>query len=143
MNLQSVEERQIMETDVQIARVPKKAIWAGRVISAIPVLSLLFSGSVKILKLPSVVQGFGEYGYPAGLLVLIGILEAGSTIVYVIPRTAVLGAILMTGFLGGAITSNVRMNNPLFSIPLALGVLVWAGLYLRDPRLRALIPLRD
>src|SRR5438105_15901411 len=107
-----------MESGVQKTVVPKGTLWAGRVISAIPILLLLFSGSVKILKLPSVVQGFGEYGYPASLMVVIGILEAGCTIVYVIPRTAVLGAILMTGYLGGAITSNVRINSPLFSIPL-------------------------
>ena len=89
------------------------------------------------------VQGFVESGYPASTIMVIGILEVGSTIVYLIPRTAVLGAILMTGFLGGAIASNVRIGNPLFSIPLALGVLVWAGLYLREQRLRALLPLRS
>lgn len=121
----------------------KKSAWAGYVLSALPVLALLFSGTVKLLKLPSVVQGFVESGYPASTITVIGILEVGSTIVYLIPRTAVLGAILMTGFLGGAIASNVRINNPLFSIPLALGVLVWAGLYLREQRLRALLPLRS
>ena len=122
---------------------PRKSAWAGYVLSAIPVLALLFSGVLKLLKLRSVVQGFVESGYPASTIVVIGILEVGSTVVYLIPRTAVLGAILMTGFLGGAIASNVRIGNPLFSIPLALGVLVWAGLYLREQRLRALLSLRS
>jgi len=131
-----------MHTGVQLAAVSRKSMWTGRVLSAIPVLMLLFSGSVKLMKLPSVVQGLAQFGYPVSLITLIGILEVGSTIVYLIPRTAVLGAILMTGFLGGAITTNVRMHNPLFSIPLILGVLVWAGLYLRDQRLGVLIPLR-
>jgi len=142
MSLPLAEEREVMQSGVQTAVAPKKTVWAGYVISAIPVLMLLFSGSVKLLRLPSVVQGFGVYGYSASLITVIGILEVGCTFVYLIPRTAVLGAILMTGFLGGAIVSNVRLNNSLFSIPLILGVMVWGGLYLREPRLRALIPLR-
>lgn len=132
-----------MQSGVQEVATSRKTVWAGYVLSALPVLALLFSGTVKLLKLPSVVQGFVESGYPASTIVVIGILEVGSTVVYLIPRTAVLGAILMTGFLGGAIASNVRISNPLFSIPLALGILVWAGLYLREQRLRALLPLRS
>jgi hypothetical protein len=104
---------------------------------------LLFGGVVKLLQLPSVVQGFAQYGYPASSLPIVGILEVASTIVYLIPRTAVLGAILMTGVLGGAIASNVRISDPAFAVPLVLGVLLWGGLYLRDQRLRALIPLRE
>ncbi|HSB75060.1 MAG TPA: DoxX family protein [Terriglobales bacterium] len=119
-----------------------QALWAGRIISAIPVLMLLFSGTVKLMKLPSVVEGLAQYGFPATQISLIGILEVGCTLIYLIPRSAMLGAVLMTGFLGGAVTTNVRLSNPLFAIPLALGVLVWAGLYLRDPRLRLLLPLR-
>ncbi|HLK34210.1 MAG TPA: DoxX family protein, partial [Terriglobales bacterium] len=111
-------------------------------LTVLPVLMLLFSGTVKLLKLPSVVQGFAQYGYGEHLIPVIGILEVICPIIYLIPRTAALGAILMTGFLGGAIASNVRMGNSLFSIPLLLGVLAWGGLYLRDQRLRALIPLR-
>jgi hypothetical protein len=131
-----------MQSRVQMAAVSKRAMWAGRIISAIPVLMLLFAGSVKLPRLPSVVQGFAQYGYPAHLLPVIGILEIVCAIVYGIPRTAALGAILMTGLLGGAIASNVRMDDPAFIVPLILGVLVWGGLYFRDPRLRALIPLR-
>jgi hypothetical protein len=132
-----------MQTAVQPRAVAKKSMWAGRVLSAIPALMLLFGGVVKLLQLLSVVQGFAQYGYPASSLPVVGILEVGSTIVYLIPRTAVLGAILMTGVLGGAIASNVRIANPAFVVPLVLGVLVWGGLYLRDQRLRALIPLRE
>ncbi|MGE5206192.1 MAG: DoxX family protein [Chlamydiota bacterium] len=132
-----------MQTAVQRVAVSKKSVWAGRVLSAIPALMLLFGGVVKLLQLPSVVQGFAQYGYPASSLPIVGILEVASTIVYLIPRTAVLGAILMTGVLGGAIASNVRIADPAFAAPLVLGVLVWGGLYLRDQRLRALIPLRE
>jgi uncharacterized membrane protein YphA (DoxX/SURF4 family) len=127
---------------VQPATISKQSVWVGRVVSAIPVLALLFSGSVKLMKVPGVVEGFVQFGYPASLIPVIGILEIACPIIYVIPRTAVLGAILMTGFLGGAIASNVRLNNPLFWVPLVLGVLAWGGLYLRDSRVRALIPLR-
>lgn len=132
-----------MQTAVQKVAVSKKSVWAGRVLSAIPALMLLFGGVVKLLQVPSVVQGFAQYGYPASSLPVVGILEVGSTIVYLIPRTAVLGAILMTGVLGGAIASNVRIADPAFAVPLVLGVMAWGGLYLRDRRLRALIPLRE
>jgi DoxX-like protein len=113
-----------MQADAQTVSGSKKSVWAGRAVSAIPVLFLLFVGSMKLLKLPSVLQGFAEYGYPAGTIPAIGILEIGSTIIYLIPRTAVLGAILMTGLLGGAIASNVPISNHLYFIPLILGVLV-------------------
>jgi hypothetical protein len=109
----------------------------------LPVLALLFSGIMKLVKPPSVVQGLAQFGYPGSLIVVIGILEVGCTAVYLIPRTRVLGAILMTAFLGGATASNVRMGSPLFVVPVILGVLVWLGLFLRESRLRALIPLRS
>ena len=142
MNLQLAEESEFMQSGVQMAAVSKGTMWAGRIFSAIPALTLLFGGAVKLLKLPSVMQGFAQYGYPANSVPVVGILEVACAIVYLIPRTAVLGAILMTGLLGGAIASNVRINNPAFIVPLTLGVLVWGGIYFRDPRLRALIPLR-
>ncbi len=132
-----------MHAAVPTAAGSTKSVWAGRVVSAIPVLILLFGGGMKLLELPSVLQGFAQYGFPAGTIPVIGILEIGSSIVYLIPRTAALGAILMTGLLGGAIASNVRINNHAYFFPLVVGVLVWAGLYLRDWRLRALIPLRE
>jgi hypothetical protein len=87
--------------------------------------------------------GFARYGYPERLILLIAFLEIGCTILHVIPRTTVLGAILMTGYLGGATASNVRIGDPSFVITVILGILVWLGLYLRDQRLRPLIPLRN
>lgn len=143
MNLQLAGESEFVQSGVQMAAISKRTLWAGRIFSAIPALTLLFGGAVKLLKLPSVMQGFAQYGYPANSIPVVGILEVACTVVYLIPRTAVLGAILMTGLLGGAIASNVRINNPAFIAPLILGVLVWGGLYLRDQRLRALIPFRD
>lgn len=131
-----------MQSNTEPAPVSKKTLWAGRVISALPVLLLLFSGVMKLMKPPSVLQGFAHYGYSESLIPVLGILEIACTLVYLIPRASVLGAILMTGYLGGATASNVRVGDPAFFITVILGVLVWGGLYLRDNRLRALIPLR-
>ncbi len=132
-----------MQPAAQTAPVSKKQLWAGRIISALPVLLLLFSGVMKLLKPAPVVQGFAHYGYPESLIVVIGILEIACTLVYVIPQTSYLGAILMTAYLGGATASNVRVGDPSYFVTVILGVLVWAGLYLRDPRLRAFLPLRS
>jgi hypothetical protein len=131
-----------MQLDTQSASVSKKMLWAGRVISTLPVLLLLLSGVMKLMKPAPVVQGFAHFGYPDSLILSIGILELACTVVYMIPRTSVLGAILMTGYLGGATATNVRVGDPSFFLTIILGVLVWAGLFLRDDRLRALIPLR-
>jgi len=115
---------------------------AGRIISALPVLLLLFSGVMKLMKPPSVMQGFAGYGYPESLILVVGLLEIACTVVYAIPSTSILGAILLTGYLGGATATNVRVGNPAFIMTTILGVLAWVGLFLRDDRLRALIPLR-
>ena len=131
-----------MPSAAQTAPVSKKRLWAGRIVSALPVLMLLFSGVMKLIKPAAVVQGFAHFGYPESLAFSIGILELACTVVYVIPRTSVLGAILMTAYLGGATATNVRVGDPLFFIPVVLGMLVWGGLFLRDDRLRALILLR-
>lgn len=119
-----------------------KTVWTGRVLSAIPVLMLLFSAAVKFMRTPAVVQGFAQYGFPDKMILVIAIIELGCVVVYLIPRTAVLGAILMTGLLGGATVTNLRVGDPLYFVPVLLGILAWAGLFLRDSRLRALIPLR-
>ncbi|MEW6682443.1 MAG: DoxX family protein [Nitrospirota bacterium] len=110
--------------------------------TALPVLLLLFSGVMKLLKPAPVVEGFAHLGYPASVALGIGIAELACVVLYVIPRTAVLGAILLTGYLGGATASHVRVGEP-FVMAIVMGVLVWGGLYLRDERLRALIPLRS
>jgi DoxX-like family len=104
---------------------------------------LLFSGTMKLIKPAPVIEGFARYGYPERLILLVGFLEIACTIVYAIPRTTVLGAILMTGYLGGATASNVRIGDPSHVVTVVLGVVVWLGLYLRDQRLRALIPLKS
>ena len=123
------------------APVSKKMLWTGRVLSALPVLMLLFSAGMKLAKPAPVLEGFVHLGYPASLALALGILELACTVLYVIPRTSVLGAILLTGYLGGATATHLRIGEPFYG-PVLLGVLVWAGLYLRDPRLRALLPLR-
>jgi hypothetical protein len=119
-----------------------KILWAGRILSALAALPLAFSGAMKLSGSPAVSDVFvGKFGYPASTIVTIGILELCCLVAFVIPRTAVLGATLLTGYLGGAIATHVRVGDP-FVVPLVLGMLVWAGIYLRDARLRALIPLR-
>ena len=121
----------------------KRVLWTGRVLSALPILLLLFSAVMKLMRLPAVVQGFAHYGYPESLIVVIGLLELACTIIYAIPRTAMLGAILTTAYLGGATATNVRVGDLSWIVTVILGVLVWAGLYARDTRLRALLPLRN
>jgi DoxX-like protein len=130
-----------MQSTTHAVPVGKTSLWTGRILSALPVLMLAFSAIMKLLKPAPVVQGFAQYGYPEYLLVPLGIVEMLCAVVYVIPRTAVLGAILMTGYLGGATATNVRVGDPSFLIPVLLGVLAWAGLFLRDDRLRALLPM--
>jgi hypothetical protein len=121
--------------------VSKKALWAGRVISAIPVLMLTISAVVKLMRPVALVPEFERLQIPWRLAVPIGIVELACTIIYVIPKTAVLGAILLTAYLGGAVLTHLRIGDPFWS-PIMFGVPIWAGLYLRDPRLRALLPLR-
>jgi len=134
-----------MHSVAPAAPVSKKALWAGRILGALPLLMLLPSATMKFLKPPEVIEGFVRLGYPESLALGLGILELACTAVYLVPRTSVLGAILLTGYLGGATATHVRVGDPLsmFIIPVILGVLVWGGLFLRDPRLRALIPLRS
>ena len=131
-----------MQSDTHTAPVSKKMIWAGRIMSALPVLMLLLSGVMKLVKPASVVEGFVRLGYPESLALGIGIVELACAALYVVPRTSVLGAILLTAYLGGATATHVRIGEPFF-MPILLGVLVWGGLFLRDERLRALLPLRQ
>jgi hypothetical protein len=117
-------------------------VWAGRVVSVLPVLGLVMSAAMKLAKVEAAVEGFTKLGYPAHVLLPLGIVELTCTILYLIPRTAVLGAILLTGYLGGAIATHVRVEEG-FVPPVIMGVLVWLGLFLRDRRIRDLIPLRN
>jgi hypothetical protein len=130
-----------MQSDTQTAPVSKKLLWAGYIISALPVLMLLFSGVMKLVKPAPVVEGFVRLGYPESLALGIGIVELACAALYVIPQTSVLGAILLTGYLGGATATHLRIGEPFFA-PIVLGVMVWGGLFFRDARLRALLPLR-
>jgi DoxX-like family len=115
-------------------------IWTGRVSSALAVLFLVFDGVIKVMVLPPVVDSFAQLGYATELAVGIGVLELLCIAVYVLPRTSVLGAVLLTGYLGGAIASHVRADSELFSLvfPIIIGALLWGGLYLRDARVRAM-----
>lgn len=131
-----------MQAGIQNARVSKKKLWTGRIISALAVLMLVFSGVMKLLKPAAVMEEFARLGYPESLAVSIGILEILCAVVYIIPRTSILGAILLTGYLGGATATHVRIGDPFF-IPIVLGIFIWGGLFLRDDRLRALIPFRS
>jgi hypothetical protein len=130
----------MMETAVNMS--PKWMRWTGLGLSLLPALGLLASATMKLTQQPKMVEMFtGKFGYPADLLVVIAVLELTCTVIYLIPQTAVLGAILLTGYLGGAVATHVRVSDH-FAAPLIFGILVWAGLFLRDERVRALIPLR-
>jgi hypothetical protein len=119
-------------------------LWAGRIVSAVAVLFLLLDATIHVLKPPPVVEAFAALGFPIALSTQIGILELVCVLVYVIPRTAILGAVLLTGYLGGATAVQVRAGHATFEciFPALIGVLLWAGLLLRDRRLRALVTLR-
>jgi len=134
-----------MQSDTQTAATSRKMLWAGRIISALPVLFLLMDGAMKLAKPAFVVEATVRLGYPESVIIGLGIVLLSCTLLYVIPRTSVLGAILLTGYLGGAVATHVRVSDGLFpiSFPIILGVLIWGGLYLRDERLRTLLPLRS
>jgi hypothetical protein len=130
-----------MNSDAQSVPASKTLLWVGRVLSALPVLLLLTTGMFGLLKPAAAAQGAAHYGFPDGALLRITIVEIACAILYAIPRTAVLGAILLTGYFGGAVATHVRVGEPFF-LALIVGIMVWAGLYLRDARVRELIPLR-
>lgn len=116
--------------------------WTGLAVTALPALMLTMSATMKLTQNAKMVAMMGgKFGYPEHLLPVIGVLEALCLALYLVPRTATLGAILLTGYLGGAVATHVRVGDA-FVAPLLVGVLVWLGLYLRDTRLRPLLPLR-
>lgn len=117
------------------------SVWTGRIISVLPAFLLLFSGAMKLAKPPEVIEGFGKLGWPEEYALGLGILEIVCTLLYLIPWTSVLGAILLTGYLGGAIATHVRLGDFAIVVQVILGVCLWLGLYLRDKRLRALLPV--
>jgi hypothetical protein len=124
------------------ASMEKRSPWPGRVVSAIPVLMLLMSGGFKLAGGAKMAADWVAFGYPIETLVPIGVTEVICALLLAIPRTSVLGAVLVTGYLGGAVATHVRMSQASFVAPAILGAVAWLGLYLRDPRLRALLPLK-
>lgn len=134
-----------MSSSAQLTAPSMKRPWAGIIISAIPILFLLMDGVMKLIKPAVVVETTVKLGYSENVIIPLGTVLLICTILYTIPRTSVLGAILLTGYLGGAVATHVRASGSLFEIlfPAIMGALVWGGLYLRDERLRALLPLRS
>ena len=122
----------------------KSSRWIGLIVSGLPALFLLIDGVMKLFKPAVVVDGTVKLGYSEGVIVPLGIVLVACTILYLIPVTSVLGAILITGYLGGAVATHVRIGNPMLShalFPVYVGALLWLGLWLRDARLRALLPI--
>ena len=122
--------------------VSKGALWTGRVMSALPVFFVLMGSVMKLMRLPAVHEGFARAGLSDSLIVPVGLIELICVITYTIPATAVLGAILMTGLLGAACLTSLRIADPTYPLPVILGMLAWGGLFMRDLRVRALIPFR-
>jgi hypothetical protein len=126
--------------------ISKESLWTGRIFSALIVAFLLFDAVIHLMRPAPVVEAFAKLGLPLRLAVTLGITELVCILLYVIPRTSILGAILLTGYLGGAIATQMPRSNSLFGeilFPVYVGVIVWGGIYLRDERLRTLIPLRS
>lgn len=132
------------QSTVRSLPVSKKRLWSGRTLTILAVLFLLFDAVGKLAMPAPVVDAFVRIGFPVGLGVEVGLLILTCTAIYAIPRTAVLGAILLTGFLGGAVAIQMRVGSPLFEtlFPVILGVIVWAGILLRDERLLDVFPIR-
>ena len=123
----------------------KVRLWAGRIVGGLPALFLLVDAIMKFVKPKPVVAETVRLGYPESVIIGLGVVLLASTLLYLIPKTSILGAILLTGYLGGAVATHVRVGDGWFPIlfPVVFGVLLWAGLWLRDDRLQKLIPLRD
>ena len=119
-----------------------RSVWTGRVLSGIAVAFLVFDAGLKLMQHPEAVKGTTALGYPADVLGALGLIQVICLALYLLPRTAVLGAVLWTGYLGGAIATHVRVENPLFShtlFPIYVAALLWGGLYLRDARVKAMV----
>jgi len=118
-----------------------KIVWTGRVITALASLVFLMSASMKLRGGPELTQGMTHLGLPESMILALAIIELSCVVVYLIPQTSLLGAILLTGYMGGAICTHWRVGDP-FVVQIVLGIVVWLGLYLREPRLKSLLPLR-
>jgi len=118
-----------------------RAGWIGWVFTVLAAAPFVLSASMKFLRPPQMLEGWAHLGWPTSMITTVAILEATSVLLYLIPRISVLGAVVLTGFLGGAIATHLRMGEPVV-IHVVLGLLIWGGLYLREPRLRELLPIR-
>ena len=138
-----------MESILRVAPESNTRLWIGRVLSGIVIVFLLFDGIIKLIPMAPVIETMQQLGYSANVIPVargIGVLTLVIVVLYAIPRTAILGAILLTGLLGGAMATHLRVGSPLFIhllFGLYLGLMAWGGLYLRDDRLRAMIPVRS
>lgn len=132
-------------TEAPLTLRAKKLLWVGRILSSLAALFLLIDGVMKLVKPAVVVEATVKLGYAESVILGLGIVLLACTAIYLIPRTAVLGAILLTGYLGGAVATHVRVGGPLFAIifPVIIGLLLWGGLYLRNERLRSSLPFQD
>jgi DoxX-like family len=133
-----------MDNAAQAVPISKGQLWTGRVLSAIAVLFMLFDTIIHALRGPQVVQGFAQLGFPLSIAIPLSSVEFIGVVLYVFPRTSVLGAILLTGYLGGAVAAQVRIGAPLLGFVLApvyVALFLWVGLYLRDLRVRAVFPI--
>lgn len=128
-----------------VAAISKSKLWTSRLVGGLAVLFLAMDGIAKLFKPAPVVEAMAKLGYPDSASLGIGVLLLVCTLLYAIPRTSILGAVLLTGYLGGAISTQVRVQSELFSMifPVILGAMLWGALYLRDSRLRTLMPLRN
>jgi hypothetical protein len=132
-----------MQSTTETTSASKKQLWTARIFSGIAVLFMLFDTTIHLVVIKPVVDSFNQLGYPITLSVALGVVELVCLIIYIIPRTSIFGAILLTGYLGGAVATQLRISAPLFStalFPVYIGILAWGGLYLRNDVLRALIP---
>ena len=128
-----------MQTAPETISTSRGSLWAGRILSGLAVLFLLFDAVIKILKMPFAVDATVQLGYPGSLVLTIGVIELICTVLYVIPSTSILGVVLLTGYLGGAVATHLRYGDPLLShvlFPTYIGALLWGGLLLREARLR-------
>jgi len=133
----------MINRQLETGSAPKR--WAGPILTGFVALFLTFDTVLKVLQLPPAIQGTTELGYPAGLVIVIGAIELACLVLYLVPQTSVLGALLLTGYLGGAIATHVRVGSPFLThtlFPIYVALMIWGGLYLREPRLRDLLPFR-
>lgn len=134
-----------MSVAIEVAAPARGRIWTGRILSGLAALFLLFDATIHLLRPEPVVKGFAQLGYPLSAAVPLAVIEFVCVALYLIPRTTIFGAILLTGYLGGAIAAQLRVGAPLFStllFPIYVALFLWGGLYLRDPVVRSIIPVR-